>query len=83
VQSGHLRGLADVVVGFDQGPRNKDTLEFPLGVVEENAAVDHLLDELGEIITHHEAILTSAILALRILALGILALGILASGILA
>src|SRR4029077_10328015 len=53
MQAGHAGGFADVVVRFGERAGDEDTLELALGVVEEDAAVDHLLDEGRQVVAHH------------------------------
>src|SRR6187431_334705 len=54
VQARHLGGFADVVVGLRQRARDEGFLEFALGFFEANPAINHLLHERRQIITHHE-----------------------------
>lgn len=54
MEPGHPGGLADVEVALGEGPENEDPLELPRRVIEGNTAVNHLLYEISERVTHHE-----------------------------
>src|SRR6185369_14379138 len=57
VQAGHFGGFADVVVRLRQGAREEYALELTLCIVEQDAAVDHLLHQISEVVANHSTIL--------------------------